>query len=834
MKRTKRGGLVLATLASLGAVATGCGGGGGGVTTGAKLVEIVTVAVPSGTTGVPYAATFAANFPNDPGAFFVVGGALPSGLSLDTATGELSGFPREVGRFSFVVAARDGADRDLLPGRDASFAEDRQTFALVVDRGAPNILPQVIPAAQYRASFSYQIDVAGGTPPYVFSMTGGELPSGLTVSTSGLLGVFPTAAAQHPYHFQVTVTDANGLVDIADLTVDVVVLPLGIETPPTLPDASEGFPYDVPLTLSSTGGGAPYAWSQVTPSGTETALSALNLQITSTGHIASLTPAGPPTAGNYAFTIAVTDEASQTAMRSFTLKVRSSPVIHAISPKVALAVGPFTVTGLKFQLGAQLIFNPGGSGAFTMTPTWVSGTTLQFATAPALGVSGPVTVRVVNPDGGFYDFANGMLYAATSISFGTKGFIPSGISSFGLDAADLNGDGLAEIVHSGSSGFRSFSTYALVSGSGGVHLFRNLGGLAFSQTTLTSSNMSDVKFADLDADGDKDIVAVGASQIVTWINDGAGNMSAGPTSTTPALVGAPTAYVAEMSLGFINNDSFPDLVYASGYALTAGQVYAALNTGTGAFTVTASQTSGMNGSFRGVTSLAMVKIDGGDVWDVAAGAAYDTSGGGAFRTSTMTTGGAFQAWSAVGAGLPTWGGTSAIRAGNFLNQTGPCVVVSTTLDPPDSGGVGGGTLRVYYGSGLTSSTTLSIPAGLTKSIGVGDFDFDGIDDFAVSAKVAVAGTTNNPTTGTPGLVYVYKGSNGLQATSLNLMNGTPTITLAQSGRVASGDLDGDGRPDLLVSTSFWATDNQQSPTWQRGDSCDGNPLGIVYYLNSSN
>ena len=466
------GGAVGALLLSL----TGCGGGGGGIKSAAQLVEITTTNVPSGTTGIGYAAPVVASFPHAPGTYSIVGGALPPGLSLDQATGEVTGYPREVGHFTFVVGARDGEDKGLPAGRDANYAEDRQSFALTVDRGAPNILPQQPPAAQYRASYGYQIDVAGGTAPYVFTQTGGTLPPGLAISPTGLLGTFPLAAVEHPYHFDVTVTDANGLTDTASLTVDVVVLPLAIETP-TLPDASEGFPYDVTLTLASIGGGAPYTWSQQPLGAGETLLSAINMQVTASGHVASITPAGPPTAGTYLFTVGVTDEAGQLATRQYTLKVRSSPVIHAISPRVALKPGPFTVTGLKFVLCAQLVFAPGSPSALTITPSFVNSTTLQFASAPALGVSGPVTVRVVNPDGGFYDLAAGLLYAANSISFGSKGFVSSNLSSFGLDAADLNGDGLAEIVHAGAANFKPFTSYALTSTAGGVHLFRNTGAL---------------------------------------------------------------------------------------------------------------------------------------------------------------------------------------------------------------------------------------------------------------------------------------------------------------------------------------------------------------------
>jgi hypothetical protein len=386
------------------------------------------------------------------------------------------------------------------------------------------------------------------------------------------------------------------------------------------------------------------------------------------------------------------------------------------------------------------------------------------------------------------------------------------------------------------AGFKSFTSYALTSSAGGLHFLKNNGDLTFTPTTLTGANCTDCKFVDVDGDTDLDIVALGINAIYSFLNNGTGTYSAGPTTTIPNPVGTGNS-TSEMAFGFIDGNSVPDMVWASGNVQSTGQAYAALGTGTGAFTQTATQTTGMGGSFSGVNSITMLKVNADSVWDAVAGPAY--VGGSStqvhLRTSLMGGGGTFGSWTASGGTIMIWGGISSIRPGNFMNAAGPCIVITSTQDPPDSGGVGGSQLNVYSGTtALSTQTNRSIPAGLTKSVGVGDFDFDGIDDFAISAKVAVTGTVNPPTGGTPGLVYVYKGSTATQSVTLNLATGTPTVTLAQSGRVCAGDVDGDGRPDLLCTTSFWATDNQQSTTWQRGDSCDGNPMGIVFYLNSSN
>ena len=47
----------------------------------------------------------------------------------------------------------------------------------------------------------------GGTPPYTWQVSSGSLPSGLTLSTAGVISGTPTAA--DPFSFSVEVTDST-------------------------------------------------------------------------------------------------------------------------------------------------------------------------------------------------------------------------------------------------------------------------------------------------------------------------------------------------------------------------------------------------------------------------------------------------------------------------------------------------------------------------------------------------------------------------------------------------------------------------------------------------
>jgi hypothetical protein len=481
-----------------GAALAGCGGGGGSAGAGnAQLVQMLTTSVPAATTGVAYTTQFEAFFPHAPGRYLVVGGALPTGLTLDNQTGLLTGYPRQVGVFTFRIAARDGTDTDLPPGRDANFAQDTGDFQLVVNLGPPHILPQQPPAAQYRASYGYQIDVAGGTAPFIFQQVGGTLPTGLTVSTSGLLANFPQQETPDgsPYVFDVRVTDANGIQDTATLSVDVVVLPLLILTTSPLPQAAALFPYSVTLQLASAGAGAPITWSQQLPLAMgETNLASIGMELTTGGILRNAAPnPGPLSVGNFTFTARVTDEAGQSATRAYSMRVNAGPVINSITPNRAVAVPPtFVVAGLNFQPGAALIFKPGPNqvqvNPNTNTPTQL---TLNAAPPTPAGGGGFVTVRVLNPDGGFADLPNSFAFPAANLTFSSTATLPSpqsSLASTGLAAGDVNKDGFGDFVHCGSQGSGFWGNAQPTAG--GVHLMLNTPAAGVFNSTFSQVQLS--------------------------------------------------------------------------------------------------------------------------------------------------------------------------------------------------------------------------------------------------------------------------------------------------------------------------------------------------------
>ncbi|MGD0735485.1 MAG: putative Ig domain-containing protein, partial [Terracidiphilus sp.] len=130
--------------------------------------------------------------------FSITAGTLPSGVTLSTA-GVLSGTPAAGtgGTYPITITASNGV------GTNAT-----QTFTLTVDQ-APAITSASSTTFAVGTAGSFSFTATGYPTTMTYSVTAGSLPSGVTLSSAGLLSGTPAAATGGTY--PITVTASNGV-----------------------------------------------------------------------------------------------------------------------------------------------------------------------------------------------------------------------------------------------------------------------------------------------------------------------------------------------------------------------------------------------------------------------------------------------------------------------------------------------------------------------------------------------------------------------------------------------------------------------------------------------
>src|SRR5207253_373982 len=125
----------------------------------------------------------------------------PAGLTMSTA-GKITGTPTAGGTFNFTVTATDSST-------GTGPFSGSQSYSLVVAAPTIAISPTTLPGAKIGTSYNHTLTATGGTAPYTsFMVTAGTLPTGLTLSTSGLLSGVPTIGGG-TFSFTVTATDSS-------------------------------------------------------------------------------------------------------------------------------------------------------------------------------------------------------------------------------------------------------------------------------------------------------------------------------------------------------------------------------------------------------------------------------------------------------------------------------------------------------------------------------------------------------------------------------------------------------------------------------------------------
>ncbi len=320
--------------------------------------------LPGGTVNVVYSEQLQASGGTGPYTWSVPTGTPPPGVTL-RADGNLTGLPTAAGTYTFTAEVTDSLKHTAAELMSLTIAP------------ALSITTTALPGGAVGAAYSQAVMATGGTAPYTWTISSGTLPGGLSLSAAGAITGTPTAAGT--LTFTVKVTDSVGATSTKSLSITIT-SGLTITTAAALPAAAIDVAYS--QTLAAEGGTGPYSWAVTA--------GALPAGVT-------LSPAGavsgtPTVSGTFLFTATVTDSASATASRQFTLAVGGGLAITTVTL-------PAGQVGVAYS---QTLAASGGTAPYTFSKSSgtlppglaLSGTTLS-GTPSAVG-SYTFTIQVTD------------------------------------------------------------------------------------------------------------------------------------------------------------------------------------------------------------------------------------------------------------------------------------------------------------------------------------------------------------------------------------------------------------------------------------------------------
>jgi hypothetical protein len=278
--------------------------------------------VPVVVIGTSYSMTVTVTGGTAPFVFGATG--LPSGISINSSTGVISGFTNaSAGDSTVYLSVTDTASVSSYRSFTFSVRSPLALAGAAMNRGGSGVVycPQSTSGCSSTGN-GYQIAASGGQTPYSYSITSGSLPSGLSMSSSGLVSGTPapsTPANGGSYSFNVVATDALGQsTSTAAFTLLISAGP--VIQGSTLPIAVVGTPYA--YDIKRAGGyndfnGTSIA-TRLTYSITGLSTSGLNYGA-STGRIYGT----PTTQGTYALSVTLTDGYGISTTKSLSLVVKT-------------------------------------------------------------------------------------------------------------------------------------------------------------------------------------------------------------------------------------------------------------------------------------------------------------------------------------------------------------------------------------------------------------------------------------------------------------------------------------------------------------------------------
>jgi hypothetical protein len=376
---------VVLTLFILTILLTGCSSGTSGSSAPVNPVNPVSIAtttLTNGVVGLPYSSSIQAANGTSPYTFAITAGTLPAGLTL-AASGVISGTPTTAANSTFQVQVTDSSN-----------PVEKSLQSLSISIVAPVVIGGgVLPAGTVGSAYSSTVQATGGTPPYVYTITSGALPAGLTLLSSGIISGTPTTAGVASFSIQATDSASTSQRASAAFTLTIQPPPLVVTTT-TLPNAQLNTAYTT--SLQANGGTQPYTFSL------KSSTLPLGLTLSPSGTISGT----PTNSGTSTFTIAVQDASPTPQTVSVTLSITvisfhvvslATPVLGSSYSQTIVASGgiaPYTFSVASGSLPNGLTISSNGTISGTPTTLGTFAVTLQVTDSSQPAVVAPLVVAL--------------------------------------------------------------------------------------------------------------------------------------------------------------------------------------------------------------------------------------------------------------------------------------------------------------------------------------------------------------------------------------------------------------------------------------------------------
>jgi hypothetical protein len=427
------------------------------ITAGVGPIWNTAATLPTFTKNIAYSTVLSATDSDAGGSivYSLVSGSLPTGLTLSSLTGGISGTPTDAISQTFTIRATDAGGNYV----DRAFTIPNAAPAWSTGATLPTFTLNVAYSTTVVAT-----DDSGNNPTY--SLVSGSLPTGLTLSSGGVISGTPTSSLNAS--FTVRATDVNG--NTVDRTFTIPnVGPTWNTASGAITAAFKGSSYSFTFSASDDSGISPtYSISSGSlPSG---------LSLSSAGVISGTPTVFVSTNTPTSFTVRITDNAGNTSDRNFTITVGEFAFSYITStsswtvPAGVTSIDYIIVAGGGSGAGAGSNVGASGGGAGGLVAVTNSSVTPGSSLSATIG-AGATFNRSIG-DAGWGSQGGNTTFRGTTVTGGGGGGAWSNPGaemnggSGGGGHGDVSGSRGTGISGQGSNGGRRYSQYDGAGGGG--------------------------------------------------------------------------------------------------------------------------------------------------------------------------------------------------------------------------------------------------------------------------------------------------------------------------------------------------------------------------------